>query len=202
MDGQTQVGNKQIYKVAFTGPFGAGKTSAAFITTGVLSELYGGDNAIAYIIAFANPLKQCSLAFHRKEKERRFLQRIADVAREEFGDDIMERIFTANYESLITNKVPQLHQEHVVIMTDDLRFLNEYKLLKELGFTVIRIDADAEIRRRRLGDSYTGTNHRSEIEMELFEPDFVLYNNVEEPLLVTFESNLKDILINNKILEV
>jgi len=195
-----QVGNKKIYKIAFTGPFGSGKTTAAIITTGLLSEMYGGDNAIAYVIAFANPVKQCSLAFHRREKERRFLQRLSDLAREEFGDDIMERIFMANYESLITNKVPQLHQEHVAVMTDDLRFLNEYKLLKELGFVVIKIDADAEIRKRRLGDSYVGTDHRSEIEMELFEPDFVLYNNIEEPLLVSFESNLKEILINNKII--
>lgn len=199
MDEQTQIGNKKIYKIAFTGPMGAGKTSAAIATTGILADLYGGDGTIAYVIAFANPLKQCSLAFHQREKNRIFLQRLGDLARRELGDDVFERIFEENVNSLITNKVPELHQNHIAIMADDLRFLGEYELVRRLGFTVIKIDAEEEIRKQRIGDTFTNIRHRSEVEMEQFDPDFVIYNNINEPQLISFEANLKEILINSGI---
>lgn len=200
MEGQTQMLDKVIHKIAFTGKMGAGKTSASIAVPGILADLYGGENSIAYVIAFANPLKQCSLAFHQHQKHRTFLQRLGDLARRELGDDIFERIFEENVEGLITNKVPELHQQHIAIMTDDLRFMGEYKLVKKLGFTVVRIEADDDIRKQRLGETFTNVRHRSEVEMEQFEPDCVLYNNINEPQLLSFEANLKETLIDNGIL--
>ena len=198
------IGDKKIYKLAFSGKMGAGKTSAIISALGYLTELYGPDQVIGYAIKFAQPLYQSMVSFHRFTKgnpERTFLQRLGDLARREFGDDIMERIFAENVEGVITNKLPILTQEHVLISCDDLRFVGEYKLLKKMGFTTIGVEASEDVRKKRLGDAYTNTKHRSEVELSLFSPDYIVQNNVEEPYLVTFESDLKNLLNEIKIFE-
>jgi hypothetical protein len=189
--------NKNIYKLAFCGKMGSGKTSASLLALGLLTERFSEHNSIGYVIKFAQPLYQCMLAFHRNKggsAERTFIQRLGDLARREFGDDIMQKIFEENVEGLITNRLPQLTQKNVLIMTDDVRFLGEYNLVKKLGFTVIGIEAPDDIRQRRLGDSFINVKHRSEVELSLFSPDYVVYNDVEEPQLVTFETNMKELL--------
>jgi hypothetical protein len=188
---------KKVHKLAFCGKMGAGKSVAIVSSLDCLADLYGGDNVIGYSIKFANPLYQSMLAFHRMTKgqsERTFLQRLGDLARREFGDDIMEKIFSENVGGVITNKLPIVSQEHVLISCDDVRFLNEYKLVKSLGFTVIRVDAPDEIRKQRLGDAYTNVNHRSEVELALFSPDYVIQNDKNEPFLETFDAGLKHLL--------
>jgi hypothetical protein len=192
--------NKKIYKLAFSGKMGAGKTSASLTALGLLSEKYGKDNAIGYIIKFSNPLHQTAYAFHRREKPKVFLQRLGDLARREFGDDVFEVIFRENFEGLLQNKIPSLEQEHVLVMTDDVRFVKEYKLVKELGFSLIRINAEEDVRKIRLGDEFTNIKHRSEVEMELFEPDFVIDNNDNDPLMLTFESTLKQLFEQHNLL--
>ncbi len=191
------IDNKNIYKLAFCGKMGAGKTSASLIALGLLAEHFGQQNSIGYVIKFAQPLYQSMLAFHRNKTgnpERTFLQRLGDLARREFGDNIFEAIFEENVAGLITNRLPQLTQQNVLIMADDLRFLGEYKLLKRLGFTIIGVEAPEDIRQRRLGDTFVNVKHRSETELSLFSPDYVIYNDVEEPQLVTFEANIKSLL--------
>ena len=195
---------KKIYKLAFSGKMGAGKTSGIIASLEYLSDLYGPENVIGYAVKFAQPLYQCMVSFHRFTKgnaERTFLQRLGDLARREFGDDIMERLFAENVESVITNKLPTLTQEHVLISCDDLRFVGEYKLLKKLGFTTIGVEASEDIRRQRLGDAYTNVKHRSEVELSLFNPDHVIHNNVQEPFLATFENDVKNLLNEIKIFE-
>jgi dephospho-CoA kinase len=194
------VNGKNIYKIAFMGKMGSGKTSVAYMALGLLNEKYGGlDKAIGYIIKFANPLHQTAVAFHRTEKPRVFLQRLGDLARREFGDSVFEKIFQENVEGLLMNKLPTLSQEHVLIMTDDLRFRGEYELAKQLGFTVIKVDADEEVRRRRIGDTFVNVKHRSETEQELFEPDFVLYNNDDDPFMLALESQFKELINQHKL---
>lgn len=191
--------HKRIYKLAFTGKMGSGKTSASLIALGALTEKYGMDNSIGYVISFAYPLHQCAVALHRKSKPRLFLQRLGDLARREFGDDIFERIFVDNIDGLITNRVPELDKNHILIMTDDLRFLGEYKVAKAMGFTIIRLEADEEIRQRRLDNTFLNTNHRSELEMDQFEPDFVILNNENDPHMVSLSRKITA-LMNDRIL--
>jgi dephospho-CoA kinase len=198
------IGEKKVYSLAFCGKMGSGKTSASLIALGLMTELFGQDNSIGYIIKFAQPLYQSMLAFHRNKggnAERNFLQRLGDLARREFGDDIFVNIFEENVAGLITNRLPQLTQEHVLVMTDDLRFLSEYKLLKKLGFTIVGVEAPEDLRQRRLGDAFANIRHRSETELSLFSPDYVIYNDVEEPQLTTLEKNLRTLLEEIKFFE-
>jgi hypothetical protein len=191
------INGKKVHKLAFCGKMGSGKTSASLLALGIMTEIYGEEASIGYVIKFAQPLYQCMLAFHRNKggsAERTFIQRLGDLARREFGDNVMENIFEENVEGLITNRLPQLTQERVLIMADDLRFLGEYQLLKRLGFTVIGVEAPEDIRQRRLGDAFINVKHRSEVELSLFSPDYVIYNDVEEPQLVTFEASMKELL--------
>jgi dephospho-CoA kinase len=57
------------------------------------------------------------------------------------------------------------------IVIDDLRFIDEFKALKALGFTIIRIDLDAQIQKERILNFYgtyniENTLHRSELELD------------------------------------
>lgn len=185
---------KRVIKIAFSGKMGSGKTQASYRTLGLLADKFGSDNSIGFIIKFAQPLYTSMMAFHRNTKgqaERVFLQRLGDLARREFGDTIMEDIFRENVEGLITNELPKLSQENVLIMTDDLRFLGEYNLLKELGFCIVRVEADEEVRKERLGEAFTNIKHRSEVEQELFVPDFVIDNSHNEVDMMTLESHIR-----------
>jgi len=191
---------KHIYKIAFTGKMGSGKTAASIITTGLLMEKYNED-AIGTVIKFANPIYQTVKAFHRTDNPRIFKQRLGDLARREFGDDIFEKIFAENVQNYLTNRVPELEQNHIVLMTDDLRFIKEYEVAKRFGFTIIRLSSDEDTRRTRIGDaSFINTKHRSEIEQDLFVPDFTVNNNVDDPLLSNFENLLRDFYRENKLL--
>lgn len=195
-----QHGVKKVFKLAFTGKMGAGKSSAALQALGIFTEKYGPTDSIGYIIQFAHPLHQCAVIFHRKEKPRVFLQRLGDLARREFGDDVFENIFRNNLHGLIVNKLPTIHQNHVLIMTDDLRFMGEYNLVKELGFKIIKMEADEEVRKARLGDLFTNVKHRSEMEMEQFESDFVLYNNTSDPQMLDVDVQLRDLFSREKLI--
>ena len=198
------VDGKKLHKLAFCGKMGSGKTSASLIALGLMTERFGQDASIGYVIKFAQPIYQSMLAFHRNKggtAERIFTQRLGDLAKREFGEDVFVNIFEENVIGLITNRLPQLTQENVLIMTDDLRFLSEYKLLKKLGFTIIGVEAPEDLRQRRLGDAFANIRHRSETELSLFSPDYVVYNDVEEPHLVTFETNLNKLLDEIKFFE-
>lgn len=194
------VNNKNIYKLAFTGKMGAGKTTASLVSLGILTEKYGHQASIGYVIQFANPLHQSAVAFHRKEKPRLFLQRLGDLARREFGEKVFEEIFEENVEGLINQRVPTLTQDHILVMTDDLRFLGENRLLKKLGFTVIKVEADEEFRRQRIGSTFLNVKHRSEIEMEQIVPDFVINNNVNDPRSLHLESQLRQIFSEHNLI--
>ena len=67
---------RNIYKLAFTGKMGAGKTSAVINTFDILSEQFGQENTFGSIISFAAPLHQTAEFFKRNEKPRIFLQKL------------------------------------------------------------------------------------------------------------------------------
>jgi energy-coupling factor transporter ATP-binding protein EcfA2 len=187
--------DKIIHKIAFCGKMGSGKSTAAIALTGLMTDKYGYQDLKAWVIAFANPLKMSAMAFkveENEEKPRVFLQRLADLARREFGEDIMIRILQKSVNHAIYEAAPQIPHSHILIMCDDLRFKDEAEALKQMGFVLVRIEANDEIRKQRLGDAYTNVTHRSEMELDLFEPDFVVRNDTNEPQAHMFTENLKE----------
>lgn len=190
---------KNIYKLAFTGKMGAGKTTAALEALGIFTEHYGPEDSIGYIIQFANPLHQSAVAFHRREKPRTFLQRLGDLARREFGEDVFENIFEENVVALENITAHKIAQNNILLLTDDLRFLGEYTLVKELGFSVIRVEASEPVREIRLGKAFTNVKHRSETEMEQIRPDFVISNDINDPHKLAVNAQLRQIFSEHKL---
>lgn len=191
---------KNIYKLAFTGKMGAGKTSTSLVALGIFTERYGPEDSIGYVVQFANPLHQSAQAFHRKEKPRTFLQRLGDLARREFGEDVFENIFEENIVAMETIRAPQISQNHILLMTDDLRFLGENRLLKKLGFTVIKVEASEATRGARLGPTFTNVKHRSEMEMEQIVPDFVISNDDNDPHMLSVDAQLRQLFSEHKLI--
>lgn len=200
---------KIIYKLAFCGKMKSGKTTASLIIPSFLADKYGKDNSTVFIIKFAYPIYQCVQALHQAGKPRLFMQRMSDLAKREFGKDVFVKIFEENFNSLLNVKLPQIEQEHVAILTDDVRFLAEYDLIKRLGFITIKIDADEEVRASRSEGDFFGLQHNSEIEQEFIVPDFVIQNNRQELIESTengmvhdpsFKETLKNIIDQNKLL--
>ena len=64
----------------------------------------------------------------------------------------------------------------------DLRQLNEYEFLKENGFTIVKIEADDELRKMRMeqaGDMYTPESfyHETEVTVNAIPYDYLVTNN-------------------------
>lgn len=73
----------------------------------------------------------------------------------------------------------------LVILTDDVRFMNEYQLLKAKGGTLLRIN--------RTGyDDGVGNNHATETEMDTFSPDYIIEATTKKEL-----EDVVEIYINN-----
>lgn len=71
--------------------------------------------------------------------------------------------------------------DYPVIITD-LRQLNEYKVMKSLGFTVIKVEAEEEVRLKRIaaaGDTCTPDqlNHDTELQADACPCDYLVTNN-------------------------
>lgn len=155
---------KKIYKVAFTGKLKTGKTTSTEMLEEILRQYYP---AIAvFPLKFAAPIYDCLHQFgwvwEEKGKPRRFMQKLGDLAREEFGDDIFEKLFEQVYNAVYLQATTVLPYDRVLIVVDDVRFVHEAFLLKELGFDIIKVE-------RLYGeqDSDSGDpNHRSEVEIE------------------------------------
>jgi dephospho-CoA kinase len=66
----------------------------------------------------------------------------------------------------------------------DVRQMNEYNALKQLGFYMVRVEANEEIRIGRMrqnGEVVTGLNHETERMVDHFDVDYVLDNNTNDP---------------------
>lgn len=68
------------------------------------------------------------------------------------------------------------------ILVTDLRQMNEYDYLKEEGYTIIKIEADEELRLARIaksGDSFDPStlNHETETAVDVIPYDYLVTNN-------------------------
>jgi len=175
--------------VYFASGAGGGKTYCARY----LIEKYG------YIQSkIANPVYDlCRQYFGMVNKNRKLLQFLGtDVGRKLVSDNIwvdrfMQDIF------IVEETYKQLYNKEVSFVSDDCRFRNEHKALKEMGWIGIYLSVPEEIRLKRLtsrdGDAQVkNLTHVSETELETFKDELITvdssgtleqtYQNLEETL--------------------
>lgn len=125
-------------KIAFFGPMCSGKSTISKY----LEETYDFK-----ILSFASHVKEyCKEIFDMKYKDRKLLQDFANKCRE-----INENVWVNLTEKEITK------MKGINIVIDDLRFPNEYKMLKRLGFIVIKLDISPDLQYERIMTTYPVT---------------------------------------------
>ena len=144
----------QGLRIAFSGKMQVGKTTSAEY----LVRKYGFVK-----LAFADKLKEIARdlfpeQFEKGEKPRKLLQDLG-IKMREIDEDVWVKCVLRKIESL---------PKETNIVIDDLRFLNEYKALKNEGFFVVRILRDVP------PSPYS--NHQSEKEVEQMPYDLLLLN--------------------------
>lgn len=164
--------NKKIW-VAFSGKAGCGKST---ITKNLVRD-YGFVR-----MSFAEKLKEiCNELFPQimkkpKEEHRRLLQLFGCFCRLLQGDCWIH---------IVVNEIGDL--DRVVI--DDLRFVNEYQILRTLCFKIIRIERDKKLRATWGYNVYD--SHDSEIQLDVIQDwDLVVQNNGKYP----FEQTTQEIV--------
>jgi len=145
------------FRIAFTGRMGTGKSSVAdFLVKSFGFKRY----------SFAKKLKEiASDLFGMSTKDRLLLQTLGTKVRE------IERDSWANF------VVKQIETEAPLRATiDDMRYLNEGTILKDNGFTLVRLYADTRIRKDRkiVGFNPETDRHPSETETDQIEVDYAL----------------------------
>lgn len=156
----------KLERVAFYGPMCAGKSTAAR----VLVEEFG------YVrFAFADKLKEVVLDLFglagKDENTRRVLQTFSADCKKVLPDVWIDNLLQNVYKSATYGVLN--------VVLDDLRFIHEAEVLKENGFTLIRIDTPEEIRLERVYKLYPNTSkdslsHNSELEWKSIAPDFTI----------------------------
>jgi len=150
-------------KIAFGCQARVGKDTAA----DYLIDVYGGECK-----KFSTPLydilhyAQDRLGFKR-EKDGQFLQYIGTEWARKKDEDIWANTLLKNIKG-----------SHSNIYVTDLRFKNEFKLLRKNGFKLVRIIRDDASNDATYGNR--NTQHQSEVDLldiPLDEWDFVIYNN-------------------------
>jgi len=144
----------QGVRIAFSGKMQVGKTTSA----NYLVKKYGFVK-----LSFAGKLKEIAHdlfpeQFEKGEKPHKLLQDLG-IKMREIDEDVWARY--------VIRKVDSLPKESNVAI-DDLRFLNEYKAVKNAGFFVVRIMRDVP--------PSPLSNHQSETEVERMPFDWVIYN--------------------------
>lgn len=129
--------------VAFIGPACAGKTTAAEICR-------------VKIVKFAEPLYKVIKVLGVR-KDRIFLQELSDVIKRSFGPDFFVKAFSRQNSN---NMLP--------MVCDDVRYMREFRFLKERGWQMVYIDADEPIRKARSDKLHLDwkPSHSSEREVE------------------------------------
>lgn len=170
-------------KIAFTGKLRSGKS----LLTGYAALFY---EFVPF--AFGDVLKK---DFHdknpdvpREPKPRASYQSHGQEMRREHGEDI--------WINRTLEKVRCYESRRALI--EDVRQPNEFKRLKDEGYTIIRINASDELRierARKAGDSFTEADlsHETEKYIDGFEVDYEVTNNGSlEELADQFDEIMRD----------
>ena len=157
----------------------------------------GKDTVAEYIVnhfpkfkklAFSDPLyKQCSKFFNMKEKERRLLIGVGALTRS------LQKDF---YVNALKNKL----SDSTNIIVTDCRFPNEFQMLKDQGFFIVRVNALTEDVIKRGGD-IEYLNAPSEIMHRMFKSDYVLWNtSTKEDLYYQIEQMIQYISVYQEMI--
>lgn len=98
-------------------------------------------------------------------------------ARRKDNPDVWVNALVRNYINR-KDKNPNTH-----FLVTDMRQPNEYKALKELGFIMVKVEADEETRIKRMlanGEKPVGLNHETESYVDGYDYDYIIYNNTED----------------------
>lgn len=114
----------------------------------------------------------------KNKKDRRLLQVIGtDVGRTEIDYNIWVKRFVEDTR-IAQRTYEKLYDKAIYFCSDDVRFLNEFKALKDAGWVLIYLDVPDAIRLKRLeqrdGTSQIETlNHVSELEIDTFKDECI-----------------------------
>ncbi len=158
-----------VMKIALVGKMRSGKDSVAkfFI-----------DNANAKQIAFGDEIKKVAREYFpeivAKGKPRKLYQVIGQIFRS-FDPDIWVKGLDKNM------RIAYVKGARNFVVTD-VRQLNEYEYLKREGFTVIKVEADDELRKERIaksGDTFEPADfyHETETTVNDIPYDYLITNN-------------------------
>lgn len=173
-----------MLKIAIGGKSRTGKDTVAKIIKRLISHtrIFAESDTHEYtrMLAFATPLYNCMYAvqdaLERKHvKEPKLLQTLGEGLRQHYGDNVFMRIV----EDEIYDEYDDSGLHRSVIVTD-LRYKNEYDMLRYHGFVTIRV-----LRPDRPIDR--DPNHKSEIDLddELFDYEIVNDGDLDHLELAT-----------------
>lgn len=153
-----------MLKVAIVGKACSGKTS-------VLEVIHERVQSID-LIKFADPIYDV-LKTLGVEKDRLFMQEYSDLAKKHFGDDVFVKSFKVRHDRLAFTHVN-------AVVCDDVRYPEELEMVKSLGFQVIYLDCDDNVRKSRhdsLGLVFND-NHSSENQVDMMcnDCDYLIDN--------------------------
>lgn len=162
-----------VTKIAVIGQQCSGKTSAA--------KLFKKYFDASYVVKIADPIYD-TLAALRQDKHRSFMQQFADLAKEHFGENVLVDVFIENVKFIEKQKQQEDmmsgKERNALIVCDDIRFPYELGTVRELGFNLVAVKADTEVRKQRAeaqGFDFI-ENHNSELLVPQLIPkaDFII----------------------------
>jgi dephospho-CoA kinase len=160
-----------IKKIGIIGQQCAGKTTIAKL----IQEIY--ENNTVYVLKFAEPIYQSWAALHQDFKNRGFMQEFGDLAKKYCGIEVFARCFEQNVDEVISVQM----NDNDVLLCDDIRYQFEVDTATKLGFKILAVEADKDIRKQRALaqglDFIEGHNSETEIPTLISEADYVLINN-------------------------
>jgi dephospho-CoA kinase len=168
-----------LLKIALTGKMRSGKDTVAKY----LQEKHGFVS-----FAFGDGIKRIIQEYfpheYAKGKPRKLLQAIGQFFREYYPDvwvDYLHRDIL-NYLDVLEFTIGLHESELPNIVITDVRQMNEYEYAKREGYTVIKVEADDELRLERIknsGDNYSMEDfyHETEKMVDLIPCDYLITNN-------------------------
>ncbi len=143
-------------KIALSGKMGSGKTT--------LAEELVKDYDFKRV-SFANGVKDTAMNVfgmtyeqaYGAQKNRELLQKIGQKCRE-----IEPNVWV----NMTRRQIMDYDAQGYDIVVDDMRFKNEFDILRDLGFIMVRIDASPEVRRKRIPNTFAGENEISETDLD------------------------------------
>lgn len=135
--------------------------------------------------AFADNVKKVAREWfphlYDEEKKPRWLLQMVGTMYREIDPDVWIKALFADIDKEQSILKQYGYAPEAIVITD-CRMPNEYEALKERGYTFIRINVDAEVRKQRMkvrGDSFTENDmkHHTETFYDSFECDYEISNN-------------------------